>query len=90
MSCQVYLSTSLRKKRVRSVPFSRITSARALKRRVVHQQAAALPGDDVLRLVEAVGAQVAEAAQGPSLVAGHDPLRAVFHHLSTRGRARSP
>ena len=75
MSSQVYLSTSPRKKRLRSVPFSRMISARSTQRRVVHEQRAALAADDVLRLVEAESAEVAERAKRPAVVGATGPAR---------------
>jgi hypothetical protein len=52
-------------------------------RGVVHQQGAAFAGNDVLGFVEAVGAQVADAAERASLVRRHDALGRVFHHAET-------
>jgi hypothetical protein len=45
---------------------------------IAHHQAAAFAGDDVLGLVKAETAEIADRAERPVLVAGHDSLRRVF------------
>ena len=78
MSTQVYLSTSPRKNCWRFVPLSRMISARSTNSRIVDAQGPALAADVVLRLVEAVAAEVADRAQRPAVVEGVDPLGGVL------------
>ena len=67
-STQVYLSTWPRKNWLRLVPFSRMISARSADRAVVDEQRAALAADDVLGLVEAERAEVADRARAAAAV----------------------
>ena len=82
-SCQVYLSTSPRKNLPRSVPFSRMISARCANSCIAHHQAAAFAGDDVLGFVKTETAEIADRAERAVLVTGHDALRGVFDDLQT-------
>ena len=77
-STQVYLSTWPRKNWLRFVPFSRMISARSTNRGSLTQERAALAGDDVLRLVERQGRQVADAAERPAAVVGDEALGRVL------------
>ena len=63
MSTQVYLSTLPRKNWLRLVPFSQMISRALDQGGIVDAERPALAGDEVLGLVEAEGAQGAEAAQ---------------------------
>ena len=53
-------------------------SARCDQIGIVDQQAAAFAGNDVLGFVKAEAAEIADRAERPALVAGHDALRRVF------------
>ncbi len=89
-STQVYLSTWPRKN---------CAAVRALladdlgaldEARVVDEQRAAFAADDVLGLVEAERAELADRAERPAAVGREDALRGVLDDQQCRGVPRSP
>ena len=78
-STHVYLSISPRKKRLRLVPFSRITSARSTRSTSLTTQRSALAACEILGLVEALGGKASECPCVLPFIPSEQAVRIVLH-----------